>query len=90
MPTQSAFMQQKSMENKKFLVIGAGSYLGKNYLDYLLKKKLTAYGVSSFYESDNIFKITNLNDNLIDLINSVEPDIIFDFKSFTFATCDEL
>ena len=68
------------MENKKFLIIGAGSYLGKNYLDYLLKKKLTAYGVSSFYESDNIFKITNLNDNLIDLINSVKPDIIFDFK----------
>lgn len=65
-----------------YLLIGAGSYLGRNFFEYLKTKENKVYGISEFSDKEDVFKTDYSLNDLEKIINKVKPNHIFDFKTY--------
>lgn len=66
----------------KYLIFGTGSYLGRIFFEYLKSKKIDAYGVSKFSKNKDLIFTDYSTDHLSEIIKQVNPDFIFDFKTY--------
>lgn len=68
------------MKNKKYLVLGAGSFLGSSFLDYMMKSNYEIFGVSSFQRNKNIIGSDYSKNSLDNVLRDINPDVVYDFK----------
>ena len=65
----------------KILIFGAGSFLGRNFLEYCLKKNLDIYGLSQHTNNSKIINTDYSRESLYEIFKKVKPDVFFDFKA---------
>jgi len=68
------------MKNKKYLVLGAGSFLGSSFLNSMKQLNYEIYGISNYQNDKFIVKSNYSLDSLNQILHDIDPDVIYDFK----------
>lgn len=68
------------MKNKRYLVIGAGSFLGSSFFDHMVSSNHSIYGISNFKKNKNIINSDYSIDSLGQILYEINPDVVYDFK----------
>ena len=64
------------MKNKKYLVLGAGSFLGSSFLDHMMKSNYEIFGISSFQRNKNIIGSDYSKNSLDNVLRDFNPDVV--------------
>ena len=71
------------------LIIGAGSFLGEAYFDYLKTKNIKVSGISEYKSKKGIINSSYKCNEVKEIINQVMPENIYDFKTFLVSSNPE-
>ena len=68
------------MKNKKYLVLGAGSFLGSSFLGHMMKSNYEIFGVSSFQRNKNIIGSDYSKNSVDNILRDSHPEVVYDFN----------